>query len=671
FSPRCTHLTFLGARDPAVVFQRGILGAMRLWGGATERIENLLRLALFLFVVFLVLFNLHTWLQLKSVKDQSELELNERLILATGMVAQELDLRFSGLHVEPAQLLSLKERIGVEQISLLDREYRSLGDSSPAIKRGVLYNLSGIDPSTLEKVWSASDGGEIHLSSVYQEESGRPVKAAFSPLKDFSSREHGILRVTVILAGGEGGGAGTVTGLLLRIFVGVGAAALVYSGIRSLVFTQRKKIGREGTNSRGPEGVEPGRKDTADFVIDTFQTLIQRLKEKEQELERHRRIAEERADHIESYNENILRSVSSGVITFNQKEVITTFNLAAERILGLSGAAVIGRSCSDVFGRDSRIYCLVQNALIRKEVTVRQELELVREQGADGGQTRHRWEKIWVGVSTSLLMDRQDQVIGTTMVFTDISEIKRLQEQMELKKRLSMLGEMSAGIAHEFRNYMGTILGYAKLLVKKVGTTHAATGMIQAIIRELEAMEQLINELLGFSRHTELNLQPVDLRTLIERVVHQVFEQAMGPLPKLTLSLSPQLGKVQVDEVLIRQALGNMIKNALEAMPSGGELRVQAALKDYPSQVGRWVDGSWKNAAEGKEVEVEIQDTGIGIPPEILDKIFLPFFTTKEKGTGLGLALVHKIILSHNGQIQVDSQEGRGTTFRVYLPVMS
>ena len=649
---------------------------MRVWGGATERIENLLRLALFLFVVFLVLFNLHTWLQLKSVKNQSENELNERLILATGIVTQELGLEFSGLHVDPAQLLSLKERIGVEQISLLDREYRSLGDSSPAIKRGVPYNLSGIGPSLFEKVWSASGGGEILLSPVYKEESGIPMKAAFSLLRDSSSREHEILRVTVSLAGDGGGGAGTVVGLLLKIFVGVGAAAMVYSGIRSMVLTQRKKIGREGANSRGPEGVEPGRKDTADFVIDTFQTLIQRLKEKEQEIERHRRIAEERADHIESYNENILRSVSSGVITFNQEEVITTFNLAAQRILELPGSTVIGRSCRDIFGRDSRIYRLVQNALIHKEITVRQELELVRSSGKDAlseerGQTYHRWEKIWVGVSTSLLMDRQDQVIGTIMVFTDISEIKRLQEQMELKKRLTMLGEMSAGIAHEFRNYMGTILGYAKLVVKKVGTAHVATGMIQAIIRELEAMEQLINELLDFSRHTELNLQPVDLGTLIEKAVHQVFEQVKGPLPKLTLTLSPELGKVPIDEVLIRQALGNMIKNALEAMPGGGELRVQAALKDHPNKLGRWVDGSWQSKAEGKEVEVEIQDTGVGIPPEILDKIFLPFFTTKEKGTGLGLALVHKIILSHNGQIQVDSQEGRGTTFRVYLPVVS
>jgi PAS domain S-box-containing protein len=463
----------------------------------------------------------------------------------------------------------------------------------------------------------------------------------------------------------------SVTGLLLKIFGGVGIAVLVYYGMRSMVLHQRRTMEYQGSVSDRSEGPASEKKDTAGFVIETFQSLIQRLKEKEQELERLRRVAEERADHIESYNENILRSVSSGVITFNQEEVITSFNLAAERILGWAAPSVIGCSCSDVFGQSSQITRLVQNALNHKQVTVRQELELVRQKESEGqvsDQARNKWAKIWVGVSTSLLMDKQDQVIGTTIVFTDLSEIKRLQEQVELKKRLTLLGEMSAGIAHEFRNYMGTIMGYAKLLSKKVGPEFAASGMIQSIIQELEAMEQLINELLNFSKSTELNLQPVDLGMLIEKVVHQISAQAKGPLPKLTLIFSPRLGKIQLDEVLIRQALGNIIQNALEAMPSGGELKIQVEIRPRLIPLDKRGSGTGAASFEGKEVEIEIQDTGEGISPEVQDKIFLPFFTTKEKGTGLGLALVHKIILSHNGQIQVDSQEGKGTTFRVYLP---
>jgi PAS domain S-box-containing protein len=464
-------------------------------------------------------------------------------------------------------------------------------------------------------------------------------------------------------------GVGAVTGLLLKVFGGVGILVLIYYGFRFVIVSQRGAVESKGKIDERLGIEEPVQKDTTGFVLDTFQDLIQRLKEKEQELERLRRVAEDRADHIESYNENILRSVSSGVITFNQETTITTFNIAAERILGWPPSSVIGHSCSEVFGQGSQITRLVQNALNHRETTTRKELELVRQQPRDPTQTgQHKWDKIWVGVSTSLLMDKQERVIGTTIVFTDISEIKRLQEQVELKKRLSLLGEMSAGIAHEFRNYMGTIMGYAKLLAKKTGADHSTAGMIQSIIRELEAMERLINELLDFSRSTELNLQPVDLGRLLEKIIHQIFEQAKGPLPKLTFVQSPRLGKVRVDEVLIRQALGNMIQNALEAMPSGGELKVQTGISNRSLHTESGIPKKGIPPSTQKEVEIEIQDTGVGIPSEVLDKIFLPFFTTKEKGTGLGLALVHKIILSHNGQIQVVSQEGKGTTFRLYLP---
>jgi len=206
----------------------------------------------------------------------------------------------------------------------------------------------------------------------------------------------------------------SVTGLLLKIFGGVGVAVLVYYGMRSMVLRQRRTMEYPGSVSDRSGGQESERKDPAGFVIDTFQSLIQRLKEKEQELERLRRVAEDRADHIENYNENILRSVSSGVITFNQETVITTFNLAAERILEWPASSVIGRSCGDVFGQGNQITYLVQNALNHKETTARKELELVRQHVGDTTQTgHHKWDKIWVGVSTSLLMDKQDRVIGT------------------------------------------------------------------------------------------------------------------------------------------------------------------------------------------------------------------------------------------------------------------
>lgn len=293
---------------------------------------------------------------------------------------------------------------------------------------------------------------------------------------------------------------------------------------------------------------------------------------------------------------------------------------------------------------------MLQDALARGIVISRREFELDRK-----GQGR-----IWVGVSTSLLHDREGEIIGVTFVFTDLTEIKHLQEQVELRRRLTVLGEMSAGIAHEFRNFMGTIMGFAKLIAKRLDSNDPGQNMVQAITRELQAMDRLIEQLLSFGRHIELNLRPVDLEPFLHKQILHALDQATDhPRPQLNLEISSGIPQVVLDEVLMRQAITNLLQNALEAMPQGGELRVRVELLKR------------EISAQGtvREVLLEIADTGQGIPAEKLDKIFLPFFTTKQKGTGMGLALVHKIVLSHNGRIQVDSTEGRGSTFRIYLPL--
>ena len=631
---------------------------------ATLKAENLFRLGLFLLLAFLGLFHLHTRIELKAEKQRSEHLVGQRLSTIADRAVQELN----GSPWEPLKvaerLADLKERLQIHEISLLNRPQPG-GDSpsGPALR-------SGLAPSQEEEAWS----GATVLSPIFRDEAGSLLKAVWVPLGEAPSGTQHILRIAVRLPENGNGQAGTVTGFLLKVFGGVGAVVLIYYGMRSAVLGMRSTglshRERSQPNLSGPaepEKSEAGQ-DKAEFVIDTFQDLIRRLKEKEEELEQLRKVAEERADHMEHYNENILRSVSSGVITFSQKAVVTTFNQAAERILDLPAPSAIGRTCQEVFGPDSQIHHLVQSALHRKEMPVRQEMELVcpaPEGSGEDGQRRPR--RIWAGMGTSLLSDKQGQIIGMTMVFTDLTEIKQLQEQMELQKRLTLLGEVSAGIAHEFRNYMGTILGYAKLLAKKVGTEHTASDMTQAIIHEVEEMEKLIRELLSFSRQPDLNLQAVDLNRLLERIIRQTFEQSKRPPPKLTLSLSPLLDKVLLDEVLIRQALGNIIQNAVEAMPLSGELSVRTG--PVSSKPSRQQNG--KPIADSTHaIEIEIQDTGVGMSPEVQARVFMPLFTTKEAGTGMGMALSHKIILSHHGQIRVESEEGKGTTFRIYLPIV-
>ena len=420
--------------------------------------------------------------------------------------------------------------------------------------------------------------------------------------------------------------------VILAFAAGVIAAGVaVYFILRALFMTRKNLIAVDS------EKTIPDKKEKVEFVIDTFTTLIHKLKEKEDELEHLRKLAEHRASAAEIYNEDILRCVGSGVMTFNMDNVITTFNDAAERMLGIKKEDAVGLSCLNVFGPDNTICHILDESVMLSTTLARQEVEIQKKEGTN----------IWIGLSVSPLRDKEGKQTGIIFVFTDLTEIKMLREQGELRKRLAMLGEMSGGIAHELRNSMGTIMGYAKMLSKKFSNDDPSQEEISTIISEINAMDLIIKELLNYGKTITPSLSSVDLGGLLRKTVDAVLGKFKDLNVAVDLSI-PDLPQVYIDEVLMRQALQNIIQNGVEAMTNGGRLRIGV----------RSIDG----------VEIIISDTGVGIPRDKLDKIFLPFYTTKPRGTGMGLALVHKIILSHGGSIEVDSTAGKGTTFRIYLP---
>ncbi len=252
-------------------------------------------------------------------------------------------------------------------------------------------------------------------------------------------------------------------------------------------------------------------------------------------------------------------------------------------------------------------------------------------------------------MNTSLLRDHRNKIIGAALVFTDLTEMKRLQDQVELSKRLTVMGELSAWIAHEFRNYMGTILGLSRLLSKNIDSDHPGQAMIKTINQELSSMDRLITEILSYAKRTTVQRVAVLMDSLLAGLMEQFI--ATGAYPHIRWSASFAEGlKASVDPLLMQQAISNIIQNALEAMQGEGTIDISSVVR--PDNI----------------VEIKISDTGPGISKDHLDKIFLPFFTTKEKGTGLGLPLVQKIIFSHGGRVSVESLEGTGTTFTLHLP---
>jgi len=400
---------------------------------------------------------------------------------------------------------------------------------------------------------------------------------------------------------------------VIKLFAWVGGCLLGYSFFRAVLRRNKTVDLTERT----------GRESGSGLVVNAFQGIVHQLKQKEKALTQ--------------MHEYILQSVTSGIVTFSQAGLVTTVNPAAESILDLQGETMLGADCEALFGTDSPIPHHLEEVLNQTKEAIREECHVV---------SKNSQKKI-LGVTTSGLRDPHGKIIGAVIVLTDLTEMKRLQEQVDVKKRLEMMGEISAWIAHEFRNYMGTIMGYASLLAKEFPPETTQQGMAQAISRECTTMDRLITDLLTYGKKSLITVERINLTSLIQETLKPFL--SMGPKVRFVIDLASC--EIDADGTLIRQALFNLIQNGIEAMGRSGVLTLRLIYKDEQS------------------IELKISDTGKGIPKDQVNLIFLPFFTTREEGNGLGLALVHKVILSHNGMIWVASQPGEGTTFTITLPV--
>jgi len=421
---------------------------------------------------------------------------------------------------------------------------------------------------------------------------------------------------------------GLLTGIFLfysiqdkSLYYAAAAGALVVTALLIAV------IVRQGSASGKVMGEEKGSE--VGFVVDTFQDLVGKLKEKERELEKLKAVAEEKAGSIEAYNENILQSVPSGVVSIDNEMVIKSINRAASEILGAEIKAVIGKRPKEVFNEPLAELMSAGDALSRGEY---------RYVTSDN---RH----VWLGITTSTLRNMAGEQIGRIFVFSDLTGIKALQDQLELRQRLSQLGEMSAGIAHEMRNSMAVISGYVKLAAKKGGDE--VQSAVEPIAEEIKNMDSIISELLAFAKPSVLNREKVDMAGLIKGAADTAFR---GHDNIEFILNSPAELMLNADRVLMRQVFSNMFINAVDAISGNGIIETDLVRR-------------------GDTAEIRIKDSGPGIPEEIRQKIFLPFFTTKDEGVGFGLALVQKIIISHGGSIEVRSSEGPGTVFMITIPV--
>jgi len=529
-------------------------------------------------------------------------------------------------------LLAFKDEAQVSRVTLKGRQ-----------KEETLFGLPGplvVPPALLAEAW----GGKAVFSDFSRNPTGGYARTFLFPLQE-RGRVVGVLaiearadflgflqRIRWVMVAGYGGG------LLLAVVLG-------YLFIRSILkpYALLSSAARDFTAlSRVPVTEAEGE---IEFVTRTFQKMIDALREQQAELERLYEAERKRARDLESYQEYILGSISSGVISLKPDFTIIVFNRTAQQIFGLSEEEVLGRSSQEVFGENGEITILAEEAFRLKRLHSRLELAVKRRDGTP----------VWIGLSSSLLRDEEGAIVGLTFLLTDLTEILKLREQVMLKESLATLGQMSAGIAHEFRNSLGTILGFAKLLQKKLPPDDPSSAHVQAIIAECGGLEAVLRDFLAFAKPDQLHLTEVDLPGLVEDCLasHRQALEVSGI--RVSLKTPPHDLFIQADPTVLKQAFVNLIRNACEAMPEGGELRVE-------------VKGLREEESHGRWVQVTVADTGPGIPEEDRERIFAPFFTTKEGGTGLGLALVQKAVVAHGGRVEVEGQVGKGSAFTVILP---
>ena len=340
-----------------------------------------------------------------------------------------------------------------------------------------------------------------------------------------------------------------------------------------------------------------------------------------------------------TFASEVVGNLPEGLVIVGPEGRVTFANDAALELLGLESAEIVGRTPDEAL------------PVAVAEVAWRLDAERVVLEGE--AECLLRDERcVPLGVSGARIISEHEgerHDIGRILILRDLSEVRQLQEEVRRKEKLAAVGSLAAGVAHEIRNPLSSIKGYATYFGSKFPEGSPDAEAAEVMVREVDRLNRVITELLGLSRPSELRCSEVDVAELVARTVRLVRQDAEAAGVRVDERVEPGLTAV-LDPDRVSQALLNIYLNALQAMPDGGVLSVSAAPR-----------------GEGR-LTLRVADTGPGIAPDKLGKIFDPYFTTKNQGTGLGLAVVQKIVEAHGGEIRVVSEPGLGAAFEIILP---
>jgi two-component system sensor histidine kinase HydH len=342
-------------------------------------------------------------------------------------------------------------------------------------------------------------------------------------------------------------------------------------------------------------------------------------------------------DEMRTYTRNVLESMANGLITVDRSLCVATFNPTALEILGKTKEDVAGRPISELLPLENEIKKVLSDSesILEKEVKI----------------TSERKGKDFLFLSVSPLKEPDSHIArGAVIILRDVTMIRELEQKVILSEKFAALGRLSAGVAHEIRNPLNSIRGFIQYFQKKLSLEEEDYRYTDLMITEVDRLNRVISKLLAFSKPREPRLSIRSPYEILDHCIRVIEREAQGEgLELIRTTYADEMPLVLMDTDQITQVFLNILINAVEATPTGGKIFVKCEM-DEPGRL-----------------RIAVEDTGEGIPKENIDKLFDPFFSTKKKGTGLGLAIVKSIIEAHDGEIDVESEPGRGTRFIITL----
>jgi nitrogen-specific signal transduction histidine kinase len=450
---------------------------------------------------------------------------------------------------------------------------------------------------------------------------------------------------------------GFAVALVVVLFAGMVVAAVL---LRKFMRDQARANQEDWTSTK--TDVE----NPSAFMAASMRGVIEKLRSQEKELARLHLLAQERAQESERLTEEVTRNMPTGLLLVNATGAISSTNPAAEAALGIHTLRY--RSYKEILGQESELTQMLTACIRDGKTFQRGEIEHLTSEGSvrNLGVTI---SPIYRAVRTANKSFTADgpansapyakdapapdmKISGALCLMSDLTELTALQKQIRWKENLAALGEMSAGIAHEFKNSLATISGYAQM-IRSETTPGDVRESSERILEQTRALTHVVTEFLRFAKPLEICYETVPMQTVVEKVAEELHET----IPQCAVEFEGTFQDLPGDEALLRQALLNLARNGAEsALTASKTPRVT-------------ISGTIEELGGRKWQRICVADDGPGIPETDLPKIFLPFYTTKSEGTGLGLAVVQKVALQHGGSIEGRNRQGGGAEFLLWLPL--